>query len=417
MRQTQTVFGQNTSKRGGEWLTISNGTKARGGATDTEGLLAGSDRLSERSQAEREEQTSPSCTSVHRLEFWSAVWSSVVLAFMFGLLILSPRIRNVELPIWWSVTQLVVDSSTTNTSIGTYHDAWAALCPAHNIHPVNATQTFPGEGDTAETGVAVRVFAGNEQWKVGFYPLYALIWIFAVSVVFQGARAAPMDGAFASVAAFFDYEITAAVEFSRWLEYALTSPLQLWLVLASFFVGDFATLLYAALGQAGLVLLGGLLEHYVGRAAKKRLKHEPGSDAAQRARAKAAACEHCALVLLVLTWLLHILLWLPVLMGFYRVDTHFSECGADAAAVKRWGEVRGIVYFILYSQLITFSLFGLRLTLTAFENVQTRAALFAARVRDARWYALLSVAAKSALDAGFVLLLFRLSAGDASEAD
>jgi len=58
-----------------------------------------------------------------------------------------------------------------------------------------------------------------------------------------------------------------------------------------------------------------------------------------------------------------------------------------------------------------------RLTLTAFEKVQTRAALFAARVRDARWYALLSVAAKSALDAGFVLLLFRLSVGDASEAD
>ena len=134
---------------------------------------------------------------------------------------------------------------------------------------------------------------------MGFYPLFALVWIFAVSVVFQGARAAPVDGVFAGVAAFFDYEITAAIEFSRWLEYALTSPLQLWLVLASFFVGDFATLLYAALGQAGLVLLGGLVEHYVGRAAKKSLKHRKGTAAALRAGRKADALRHCALVLLV----------------------------------------------------------------------------------------------------------------------
>lgn len=386
---SQTKFGRNS------WLR----------AGDAEQLLPAQPGA-ERSRAEDDERSSTSCTSVRRLEYYSAVWSSVVLAFTLGLLVFSPRIRGVELPLWWSVTQLAVDSTQTNSSIAAYHDSWAALCTEHNAFPVNSTQTFPGEDDTP---VAARVFVGTEQWGTGFYPLGMLIWIFAVSVVFQGARAAPRDGALAGVAAYFGYEVTAAIEFSRWLEYALTSPLQLWLVLASFFVGDFATLLYAALGQAGLVLLGGLVEHYVGRAAKKRTKFGPGTAAAARACAKAAACEHCALALLVLTWLVHALLWLPVLLSFYRIDKHFTDCGADAEAVKRWREVRGIIYFILYSQLVTFSLFGVRLTLTALERAATRAAVFAARVRDARWYALLSVSAKSALDAGFVLLLFRLS--------
>lgn len=387
---SQTKFGRNSG-----WL--------RAGG-DAEQLLPAQPGA-ERARAEDDERGSTSCTSVRRLEYYSAVWSSVVLTFMLGLLVFSPRIRGVELPLWWSVTQLAVGSVHT-TEIAAYHGAWAALCPAHNAFAVNSTQTFPGEDDTP---VAARVFVGSEQWGTGFYPLGMLIWIFAVSVVFQGARAAPRDGAFAGVAAYFGYEVTAAIEFSRWLEYALTSPLQLWLVLASFFVGDFATLLYAALGQAGLVLLGGLVEHYIGRAAKKRTKYGPGTAAAAQACAKAATCEHCARALLALTWLVHALLWLPVLLGFYRVDKHFTDCGADAEAVKRWGEVRGIVYFILYSQLITFSLFGVRLTLTAFEHAATRAAVFAARVRDARLYALLSVSAKSALDAGFVLLLFRLS--------
>jgi hypothetical protein len=367
---SQTKFGRNSG-----WL--------RAGG-DAEQLLPAQPGA-ERARAEDDERSSTSCTSVRRLEYCSAVWSGVVLAFMLGLLVFSPRIRGVELPLWWSVTQLAVDSAQMNSSIAAYHGAWTALCTEHNAFPVNSTQTFPGEDDTP---VAARVFVGTEQWGTGFYPLGMLIWIFAVSVVFQGARAAPRDGALAGVAAYFGYEVTAAIEFSRWLEYALTSPLQLWLVLASFFVGDFATLLYAALGQAGLVLLGGLVEHYVGRA---------------------AACEHCALALLVLTWLVHALLWLPVLLSFYRIDKHFTDCGADAEAVKRWREVRGIIYFILYSQLVTFSLFGVRLTLTALERAATRAAVFAARVRDARWYALLSVSAKSALDAGFVLLLFRLS--------
>lgn len=375
-------------------------------APEGEGLVSGTKADHTRQLAEQAEQTSTSNTSVRRLEFFSAVWSSCVLVFMLGLCAFSPRIRGVELPLWWSVTQLAVDSDTTSTSLATYHGAWAALCTKHNAFAVNATQTFPGKGDTR---VAVRVFAGTEQWDVGFFPLFALIWIFAVSVVFQGARAAPVDGVFAGVAAFFDYEITAAIEFSRWLEYALTSPLQLWLVLASFFVGDFATLLYAALGQAGLVLLGGLVEHYIGRAAKKSLKHRTGTAAALRAGRKADALRHCALVLLVLTWLVHALLWLPVLQSFYRLDTHFTDCGADRQAQQQWNNVRSIIYFILYSQLLTFSLFGVRLTLTALQAPLDRAALFAGRVRDARWYALLSVAAKTALDAGFVVLLFRLS--------
>ena len=57
----------------------------------------------------------------------------------------------------------------------------------------------------------------------------------------------------------------------------------------------------------------------------------------------------------------------------------------------------------------------MRLTITALEVPVDRAALFAGRVRDARWYALLSVAAKTALDAGFVLLLFRLSSAKATD--
>lgn len=371
-------------------------------------------QLNEREKVEREERLSTSWTSVHRLETISAVWSTVLLLVSIVLCIV-PRFRDFELPLWWTVPQVYM--SDQSSAVSTYTAAWSDLCPAHNAHPVNAQRYFPKVDSDGVT--AVTVVTGTEQWEVGFRPMWMLAWIFFVSVIFQGARADPNFPVVSYVRKALGYEVTAYVEILRWIEYALTSPFQLWLVCASFFIGDFATLVSVALAQAGLVLLGGLIEYYVCTAYKKNVKYLEQTqlaasygpaDKVEAVKGKRDSYYNCSVFLLIVAWTTHVVLWIPVLMSFFRLDKHFTDCTTGNEFVKQWEDVRGVIYFIIFSQFITFTLFGVRLTWTVvFDCIETKLELYSARVRDSKFYAVLSVVAKSALDLGFVLFVLRMS--------
>ena len=379
--------------------------------------------VNERERVVKEEEADCSWTSVHRLETMSAVWSGLLFIASI-VLICIPRFRDFQLPLWWSVPQIQMQTDASNSIVSTYTQAWTALCPAHNKHAVNAVRHFPNVGSDGTT--AVTVVTGTEMWETGFVPVWALAWIFLVSVLFQGARARPDIPVCSFIRNTFGYDVTAYVELLRWLEYALTSPFQLWLVCGSFFIGDFATLVSAALAQAGLVLLGGLIEYYVCTAYKKNIKYLGYTKQGQSfgltpygafdSKVKSVCDKRdsfymSSVFLLVIAWVVHVVLWIPILMSFFRLDTHLTDCTTgDTDFVKQWHDVRGIIYFIIFSQFITFSLFGVRLTWTVcFDCIETKTELYKSRVRDSKFYAVLSVIAKSLLDIGFVFFVLRMS--------
>ena len=64
------------------------------------------------------------------------------------------------------------------------------------------------------------------------------------------------------------------MEYTRWLEYALTSPLQIWIVVSLFFVGDIMTMAALAGAQLGLVLLSALIEYFNARGRKMERKEK-----------------------------------------------------------------------------------------------------------------------------------------------
>ena len=195
------------------------------------------------------------------------------------------------------------------------------------------------------------------------------------------------------------FNSTSKVEITRWLEYALTSPLQIWIVASLFFIGDVLHLFAAAGAQLGLVLVGALIEYYNGKISTKLRKHRPD---------KATNAKICAGVLCVLAWVIHASIWLPLILLFrYQLDK--SESCLPMVSQGNWEAAKGAVQATVYLQLVLFSVFGLVLTAsTASACVNPKAdkaAVQLARVHNGGIYAVLSVLAKTALDVGFLLVV------------
>ena len=148
-------------------------------------------------------------------------------------------------------------------------------------------------------------------------PLLALIWIFACSTAFQAARVklfVPRGDRDKNNGAkiFNEYRPYAGPDFWRWVEYALTAPLQIVLIASSFTIDD----------KSMLLLLGGL---------------------------------QGALMLLGYVIALHAVVWYVLVERFDRQKSNISACGS----VEKMPD---IVNFIVFGQFVLFSLFGLTQT-------------------------------------------------------
>ena len=327
-------------------------------------------------------------------------------------------VNNSEQKLWWTVVQIAEPSFNESSSVSAYYDTWQDVCPSHNTFPVNISRTF--ENSESENKVNVNIVAGHQQWTTGYYPLWMLIWIFFVSFIFQAQRGGlklPLPG----IRNLFDEKLpNQSVEFTRWLEYALTSPFQIWLVYSSFFMGDFTILLYAALTQAGLVLLGALIEHFYYKACKKHIKYTALQNKSEEIKDKTLEKRDyyylCVKWVTLFTWMMHFLLWIPIFITFTRLDNHFETCydfGEDL--IDNWRDVKWIVYVILYTQFFLFTSFGYvstkrvvhASTIPPFKWPENKGEIKQRNRQDAKSYAWLSVTAKIVLDIFFITLIFR----------
>jgi hypothetical protein len=329
-------------------------------------------------------------------EFTSAILSviSFVVAFLF--IVVFDK-GNPQFPLWSSrVAFSELNSNETNT----YIDAWTELCPAVHGSSVNITLQF---SDTY-TGMV----AGNELWDVGFYPTWMLLWIFFVSICFQLGRS--WQGTW--LAAVFGYSASSGVEITRWLEYALTSPFQIWIVGSLYLIGDFLTLLYLASAQLGLIIIGVAIEFFVHTANKKSYKLAESSSMSQPEKtskhAKLRHSQNSAYILLLLAWILHGMLWVPLLLRLNDQSETVEKCAQDHdSLLTRWNESKTLVYVVSYTQFFLFTVFGFLLTIRVIQpKAVRRNDYLISRVKDSMYYAALSVVAKTQLEWGFLIIIW-----------
>ena len=183
-------------------------------------------------------------------------------------------------------------------------------------------------------------------------PLLALVWIFACSTAFQAARVRLFvqvgDRQRNNGAKFFnEYRPYAGPDFWRWVEYALTAPLQIVLIASSFTIDDKSMLLLLGGLQGALMLLGYVIELQIEKVCKGKRK----SDADHRKRHHSVKLVY----LLVSAWALHAVVWYVLVERFDRQKSNISACGYAE-------KMPDIVNFIVFGQFVLFSLFGLAQT-------------------------------------------------------
>lgn len=193
-------------------------------------------------------------------------------------------------------------------------------------------------------------------------------------------------------------------DFWRWLEYALTSPLQITLIAMFIFVLDRSTIMNLWGLQGALVLLGALNEYYIDKVWKAIIKGRK-SDGTQLITFKNNRGK--LVILSIFCWLAHYIIWWTVLSRYHRQVSNQSSC-------KFTDKMPDWVTFIVWSQFVFFTLFGVVqlvqvvYTLRTCNKSNTDDNTTLERKRRQCWqyvafaYSVLSVVAKSLLEIGFI---------------
>jgi len=172
-----------------------------------------------------------------------------------------------------------------------------------------------------------------------FDPWYLLQWVLTTSVLFQCARTT-----------FPNYRPEDGPDAWRWVEYALTSPLQIVIICSSFYMRELYFLFLIAGLQGALVTMGYGIELQIQLVCDTQLEHSR----------KQTTCTTCTVILDVVKLYLsffaasifHIIIWGVILCKFFAQDHAFTDC-QDSSGMP-W-----FVRFIVIFECCLFTAFGL----------------------------------------------------------
>lgn len=308
-----------------------------------------------------------------------------------------------------------------------FHSAVNGFCPAH----FDMTVQRPPWND--QSGIAM---VSNTHFAT-VWPWLMVLWIFSCSALFQFGRYRERTQPHGL------YKPWRGPEFSRWLEYLFTSPLQIVLVSLSFGFGSLDVLLGHFGMQGALVLLGYSIEQQVKKVYTRRIENAPpthqydktgvllGVSLDERLTHGPTRMHHYLWTLgvkdlrlpvyLGFAWMLHFLIWgFPKLMcisgsclwlnwgvgGLYQRQYDVNEeCEKDSGFRIPW-----FVHFLFWSQYAYFSAFGVACTAQvvqafatpALDRTQMRERARQSWVLYSNIYAFLSITAKTFLEIGFL---------------
>lgn len=232
--------------------------------------------------------------------------------------------------------------------------------------------------------------------------------VFTTSILFQGWRCWSYDEL---------YKPEAGPEFSRWLEYFFTSPLQILIVSSSFGFATVDSLLGQSGMQAALVLLGYSIEKQVKKIYKRRKSKLEALKNKNTYVSKKNKFHHILAgwnvadirtwVFLSFAWALHLAIWgIPYVTAF-GIGGKYSLLQKQLETCVRTMTIPDAVTWIYWLQYIWFTLFGLVCSahvlwsLTQDIMKPERDWTFVSGL-----YSILSVTAKTALEAGLVMYVY-----------
>ena len=188
-------------------------------------------------------------------------------------------------------------------------------------------------------------------------------------------------------------------DLSRWLEYALTSPLQIIIVAISFHIRDASQLLTLGLLQALLVIMGYAIEREIDAWNRHRIVEK---DTEKKHNYSPAA----GFILFAFSTMAHIAIWLIIKTRLESEMHAVKHCTNKERHDRQqmFNDFRNILVYIWGAQVALFSVFGLVAFGTFVSSVRSHTVEDLNRVwrHTTRWYSILSVTAKVVL----AILLF-----------
>lgn len=229
---------------------------------------------------------------------------------------------------------------------------------------------------------------------------WAALCVFCFSIAFQSWRVINFNGY---------YKPEHGPDFSRWLEYFFTSPLQILIVSTAFGFANLDSLIGQCGMQAALVLLGYDIERQV----KKLYKRKDSLSNGKFYQAFGVRDVRLG-VYLGFAWLLHFFIWGSPFSGVTPgIGGKYAQLREQLKSCAGNGKMPDAVEAIFWLQYILFTVFGLVCTWQVAEAVYRRhrnTTLTPKDVKD-RWtdvskcYTFLSLTAKTLLEVGLALFV------------
>jgi len=237
-----------------------------------------------------------------------------------------------------------------------------------------------------------------------YKPWVMLQWILLCSVFFQGGQ----FWAFAELEdadenELYHYVPSRGPDFWRWVEYALTSPLQIIIIVGSVYLCETVLIALIAALQGALVLSGYAIEMEIQAFYTKKITLWQSHAPRKVFQSKNVFLIQSKLVFLLLcAYLCHIIIWAILIMKFRISEQASIDCQNPLVMPPE-------IIIIIVLECALFSMFGIVLT------VQALKAIFITQITPeythsqwaniSTWYTVLSLSAKMILEWGFISLL------------
>lgn len=333
------------------------------------------------------------------------------------------------------------DVESNQNAIDTFTGSWDQLkfehpgsdksitCPSSELALLPRSYTYQDDG--VDKDIAVKKMPGIVKTTQTLNAWAMLISVLVISACFQGYRyyVAKYYVAKLGVQArtIFAFSEDSGVNVLRWLEYALTSPLQIILIGWTFDVVEDDTVMGLAAAQLALVLLGLPIERYIDKAYKNKIKAM--EDIKGKYQKKAAQNISAAVAFFVLAAAVHGLMW-TVLFRRYLNNQNQIECVRGQFDKKDEVKtvldlVRNIIGVVVGFEFFLFTSFAVNLAISLIVVCQYQTPgeldIASGKTKDsetelryktnynANWrYALLSVTSKVFLDFGLIYLVSQM---------
>ena len=218
----------------------------------------------------------------------------------------------------WDETMVVSPNSTLTNAIENFQIGISSFCGNDKETHMPQLVFLPNEnaiGKSPRNTFYGTIIAVNAHVTYAYQPI--LFLIFFISCFFQLLRVNTIDS--------HTYELRESIiytpsspDFSRWLEYMLTTPLQMLIICSTVAIGDSAALQTIIYLQGMLVLTGYMSELLI-----DRLYEHAQYD---------SVLDRCLLqvsVVLCAEWIVFYSIWKTVIGRYYRNNVMIQECGTQ----------------------------------------------------------------------------------------